>query len=309
MTDKAAPKRPDSCPSCGSPVKDLRLYVPDPTCGVSKECGHDWHATVATTTPQRKVDLHGLAIKMLDELRSCICEIYVDEGFNGPIYHFSFEEKAVQVAEKFLRTAEENQDDQTESSKMPVLRGERDSVSQQSPNVVVRDIPEGEIARVKKEENQDAGIHGRNSGGDVLGISGLGNSDGSVVNRRMGTGEVPAAPSEHSVEIEENQDDGRAVQGNQKYIDGTRVPTGSDYRTPNRSDVEVAPPLTEAPQPDPLTPSLSLLVKLGSIAVHADELAGPNRHQFDVHALQTLLEDQEINQWVKAMGVFMPVKR
>jgi hypothetical protein len=48
---------------------------------------------------------------------------------------------------------------------------------------------------------------------------------------------------------EENQDDGRAVQGNQKYIDGTRVPTGSDYRTPNRSDSEVAPPLTEAPQP------------------------------------------------------------
>jgi hypothetical protein len=87
------------------------LYVPDPTCGVSKECGHDWHATVATTTPQRKVNLHGLAVKMLDELRSCICEIYVDEGFNGPIYHFSFEEKAVQVAEKFLRTAEENQDD------------------------------------------------------------------------------------------------------------------------------------------------------------------------------------------------------
>jgi hypothetical protein len=67
MTEKAAPKRPDSC--------------------------------------------HELAVKMLDELRSCICEIYVDEGFNGPIYHYSFEEKAVQVAEKFLRTEEENQDD------------------------------------------------------------------------------------------------------------------------------------------------------------------------------------------------------
>jgi hypothetical protein len=50
------------------------------------------------------------------------------------------------------------------------------------------------------EENQDEGIHGRASGGDAD-------------NRRMETGEVPAAPSEHSV--------------------------------------EVAPPLTEAPQPVP----------------------------------------------------------
>ena len=49
---------------------------------------------------------------------------------------------------------------------------------------------------------------------------------------------------------EENQDDGRAVQGNQKYIDDNRVPAGRDCGTPNRSDSEVAPPLTEAPQPE-----------------------------------------------------------
>lgn len=34
-----------------------------------------------------------------------------------------------------------------------------------------------------------------------MGDSGPGNSDGSVINHRMGTGEVPTASSEHSVEI------------------------------------------------------------------------------------------------------------
>jgi hypothetical protein len=64
------------------------------------------------SAPKRPDSCHELAVKMLDELRSCICEIYADEGFSGPIYHYSFKEKAVQVAEKFLRTAEENQDDE-----------------------------------------------------------------------------------------------------------------------------------------------------------------------------------------------------
>ena len=60
---------------------------------------------------------------------------------------------------------------------------------------------------------------------------------------------------------------------------------------------------------DPLKPSLSLLVKLGSIAVHAEEITSPSRHQFDVAAVETLLDDDEVKQWIKDMGVYMPVKR
>jgi hypothetical protein len=41
---------------------------------------------------------------------------------------------------------------------------------------------------------------------------------------------------------EENQDDGRAVQGNQKYIGDNSVPTGRDCGIINISDSEVVPP-------------------------------------------------------------------
>lgn len=60
---------------------------------------------------------------------------------------------------------------------------------------------------------------------------------------------------------------------------------------------------------EPLQPSLSLLVKLGSIAVHVEEMLSTNRHRFDIVALQTLLDDVEVRQWIKDMGVYMPVKR
>ena len=59
----------------------------------------------------------------------------------------------------------------------------------------------------------------------------------------------------------------------------------------------------------PLTPPLSVLVKLGSIAVHVDEMLSQKGHEFDRHAIQTLLDDEEVKQWIKAMGPFMPVKR
>lgn len=56
-------------------------------------------------------------------------------------------------------------------------------------------------------------------------------------------------------------------------------------------------------------PSLSLLVKLGSIAIHVEELLSPEGHVFDKAALQTLLDDQEVRQWISSMGAFLPVKR
>lgn len=61
--------------------------------------------------------------------------------------------------------------------------------------------------------------------------------------------------------------------------------------------------------PDPLHPSLALLAKLGSIAVHAEEWLSDNRHQFDFEALAALLNDPDIKGWVKAMGVYLPKKR
>lgn len=60
-----------------------------------------------------------------------------------------------------------------------------------------------------------------------------------------------------------------------------------------------------------LAPSVSLLVKLGSIAVHADELLSPNCHHFDVAAMRSLLEDSEVVEWLQQMQktAFLPVKR
>jgi len=60
---------------------------------------------------------------------------------------------------------------------------------------------------------------------------------------------------------------------------------------------------------DPLKPSISLLCKLGSIAVHVEELLSPKGHAHDKAALETLLEDNEVKTWIKNMGPYMPVKR
>lgn len=60
-----------------------------------------------------------------------------------------------------------------------------------------------------------------------------------------------------------------------------------------------------------LTPSPALLCKLGSIAVHADELTSDDGHQFDRVALQSLIADPEVREWIAAMGAaaMVPVKR
>ncbi len=60
---------------------------------------------------------------------------------------------------------------------------------------------------------------------------------------------------------------------------------------------------------DPLKPSLGLLCKLGSIVVHFDEALSDKRHRFDVLAAKPLLSDPEVQEWIKAMGPLMPVKR
>lgn len=60
-----------------------------------------------------------------------------------------------------------------------------------------------------------------------------------------------------------------------------------------------------------MRPELGLLCKLGSIAVHADEMTGAGGHEFDMAALRQLLDDPEVKDWIKAMadGGLLPVKR
>jgi hypothetical protein len=62
---------------------------------------------------------------------------------------------------------------------------------------------------------------------------------------------------------------------------------------------------------DPLKPSPSLLCKLGSIIVHSEEAASPGGHHFDRVAVQTLLADAEVVEWMEAMRkmAMLPVER
>ncbi len=60
---------------------------------------------------------------------------------------------------------------------------------------------------------------------------------------------------------------------------------------------------------DPMKPNLALLVKLGSIAVHCDEMLSSDGHAFDRLALQSLLDDEDVKSWIALMGVFLPLKR
>jgi hypothetical protein len=62
---------------------------------------------------------------------------------------------------------------------------------------------------------------------------------------------------------------------------------------------------------DPLKPAATVLIKLGSLAVHADELLSPKGHDFDRVALKQLLADPEVVAWLAEMGkmAFLPVKR
>ncbi len=60
---------------------------------------------------------------------------------------------------------------------------------------------------------------------------------------------------------------------------------------------------------DPLKPSASLLCKLGSIAVHADEMLSSDGHEFDRVALATLLNDPEIAAWIDQMDNLAMVPR
>lgn len=48
-----------------------------------------------------------------------------------------------------------------------------------------------------------------------------------------------------------------------------------------------------------LNPTPSLCAKLGSIAVHAEEILGADGHHFDRLALETVMRDPEVVEWLK----------
>jgi hypothetical protein len=62
---------------------------------------------------------------------------------------------------------------------------------------------------------------------------------------------------------------------------------------------------------NPLRPPVTVLVKLGSIAVHVDEMLSPRGHPVDKVALQTLLDDAELKDWLAQMSAMamLPLKR
>lgn len=60
-----------------------------------------------------------------------------------------------------------------------------------------------------------------------------------------------------------------------------------------------------------LKPTVPLLVKLGSIAVHVEEMLSPRGHGFDKIALEQLLVDPEYIAWREQMTAMamLPVMR
>jgi hypothetical protein len=61
----------------------------------------------------------------------------------------------------------------------------------------------------------------------------------------------------------------------------------------------------------PLAPDTTLLTKLGSILVHAEELVSPYGHEVDRRSLVALLNDADVLHWREQMNALalLPVKR
>jgi hypothetical protein len=62
---------------------------------------------------------------------------------------------------------------------------------------------------------------------------------------------------------------------------------------------------------DVLKPSLPVLITLGSIAVHAEELLSPDGRNIDKGVILQLLQNAELKEWIKEMNkmAMLPVKR
>lgn len=62
---------------------------------------------------------------------------------------------------------------------------------------------------------------------------------------------------------------------------------------------------------DPMQPSIAVLAKLGSIAIHADEYLSSDGWPIDRMSLMQALNDPDVQAWLAAMQAraLVPVKR
>lgn len=62
---------------------------------------------------------------------------------------------------------------------------------------------------------------------------------------------------------------------------------------------------------DALKPEVGLLVKLGSIVVHVEEMLSADGHHFDRIALDGLMADPDVKSWLKELDsmALIPKKR
>jgi len=62
---------------------------------------------------------------------------------------------------------------------------------------------------------------------------------------------------------------------------------------------------------DPLKPSPQLLISLGSLVVHYEELTSPKGHPMDKEAIDSIRNQPNVKDWFEAMSrmAFLPVKR
>ena len=58
-----------------------------------------------------------------------------------------------------------------------------------------------------------------------------------------------------------------------------------------------------------LNPSPALLAKLGSIVVHTDEMLSPTGHVFDRVALDQLMRDPDVLEWLHGMDLLGMIPR
>jgi len=65
---------------------------------------------------------------------------------------------------------------------------------------------------------------------------------------------------------------------------------------------------------DPLQPPAAVLIALGSIVVHYEELTSPGGHPLDAQAVELLRNDPMVDEWFQQMGrmgrmALLPIKR
>ena len=58
-------------------------------------------------------------------------------------------------------------------------------------------------------------------------------------------------------------------------------------------------------------PTINVLCKLGSLAIHVEEAMSNKGHKLDIGAIKGILEDPEIKEWLKQMDklALLPKKR